>query len=259
MYHPNFKARLNQIDSKIASLKAALSKSPEGMLRIAKKGNYYTYKQKLPNKPAVYISKKDRHLARDLAYKRYLELMLEDLEASRRAIMGYQKMFPKDMGRASRYLFENEGAGRLLKECFPIEHAPLAAWAGRPGATSAPFQEKRVIECLSGHIVRSKSEAMIDNTLFTGSLAFRYEDPLTLGDETIHPDFAIRHPQSGGIIYWDHFGMMDRPRYIKRAVHALELYALHGYVPFHNLIVTFETDDEPLDAAQINMVMDYFF
>lgn len=39
----------------------------------------------------------------------------------------------------------------------------------------------------------------------------------------------------------------------------LKLYARHGYVPFHNLIVTFETEREPFDAAQINMVMDYFF
>ena len=115
------------------------------------------------------------------------------------------------------------------------------------------------MKCLSGHMVRSKSEQLIDNTLFQAQLAFHYEDPLVLGIEILHPDFTIRHPQSGGFLYWEHFGMMDQTKYIKRATHTLELYARHGYVPFQNLIVTFETEDQPLDATQINMVMEYFF
>ena len=258
MYHPNLRIRINQLDKKLAALRNELASCPDGQLRITKRGSYYSYKHKPDHAPAVYLTKKDRQLARDLAYKRYLELMIEDMEASKKAILDYQTMFPADMGRAAQYLFQNEGAGRLLKDCFPVENAPLAAWAAQPPATSAPHQEKRIMKCLSGHVVRSKSEQLIDNTLFQAQLAFRYEDPLVLGNEILHPDFTIRHPQTGGFIYWEHFGMMDRPQYIKRAAQTLELYALYNYIPFQNLIVTFETDAIPLDAAQINMVMDYF-
>ena len=259
MYHPNLKTRINQIDQKLAALRNELATCPNGKLRITKRGSYYSYMHKPDHAPAVYLTKKDRQLARDLAYKKYLELMIEDLEMNKEAILNYQAMFPDGMGKAAQYLFQNEGAGRLLKDCFPVENAPLSAWAAQPPATSAPFQEKRVMKCLSGHMVRSKSEQLIDNTLFQTQLAFHYEDPLVLGNEILHPDFTIRHPQSGGFLYWEHFGMMDKTKYIKRAAHTLELYARHGYIPFQNLIVTFETEDQPLDAAQINMVMEYFF
>ena len=259
MYRPNLKVRIDQLNRRIEELKRSVSSYPEGNLWITQRGKYFSCEFKPENGPARYLSKKDQAFARDLAYKKYLEYLIEDLEASREAILNYQTMFPGGAGKASEYLLENKGVWKLLKDCFPIENAPLAAWANRPPATSAPYQEKRIIECLSGHVVRSKSEALIDTTLFTEQTAFRYEDPLTLGNETIHPDFTIRHPQTGDVIYWDHFGMMDDPKYIRRAGHTLELYALNGYVPFQNLIVTFETDDKPLDAAQINMIMDYFF
>lgn len=141
MYHPNLKLRIKHINQKINSVKREIAKYPEGQLWISKRGKYYSYEYKPPDGPARYLSKHDRGLARDLAYKKYLELMVEDLEANKQAILNYQAMFPKDTGKASRYLFENEGAGRLLKDCFPIKNTPLATWAGRPEATSAPHQE----------------------------------------------------------------------------------------------------------------------
>lgn len=72
--------------------------------------------------------------------------------------------------------------------------------------------------CLSGHLVRSKSELLIDQALFTHQIPFRYECALKLNDLTLYPDFTIRHPETGQFFYWEHFGMMDSPTYSQNAI-----------------------------------------
>ena len=78
------------------------------------------------------------------------------------------------------------------------------------------FPEQRIHKCASGHLVRSKSEAIIDMVLYTNQVPFRYECALTLGKTVIYPDFTIRDPSSGKTYYWEHFGMMDQPSYAAR-------------------------------------------
>jgi len=60
---------------------------------------------------------------------------------------------------------------------------------------------------------RYKSEVFIDMALFTNNIPFRYECALELGHSTLYPDFTIRHPKTGEICYWEHFGLMDDPSY----------------------------------------------
>ena len=59
--------------------------------------------------------------------------------------------------------------------------------------------------------MRSKSEAMIAMSLYVQKIPYRYECELKLGSITLFPDFTIRHPETGEIFYWEHFGMMDKP------------------------------------------------
>ena len=65
--------------------------------------------------------------------------------------------------------------------------------------------------------MRSKSEAMIAMNLYVQKIPYRYECELKLGSITLFPDFTIRHPETGEIFYWEHFGMMDKSEYVKNA------------------------------------------
>ena len=250
---------LRQVGHRLSELKKQLEGCPSGTLQISKSRHYYTYRQKTADGKVRYIPKNQEELARQLAFKNYLKLQIEELENTLCALQLCQKQIEKCGDKADRYLYENEGASRLLKDAFPIRNALLAAWAAQPPAVSAPYQEARIQRCRSGHIVRSKSERMIDNALFAAQIPFRYEDPLTIGNITIHPDFTIRHPLTGQFLYWEHFGMMDRPAYVNRAMQSIALYAGNGYYPFHNLIVTFEAECSPLSDAQIDLMIDYYF
>ncbi len=255
----NYQTVINQLNIRIKEIQQSLSCLPEGVLHISHQGNQYYYRHKLPGGTIRYIPKKNISLARDLAYRKYLELQLEELQNCIRAMQSFQCSTEQSRGKAIQYLADNEGVGRLLRECFPIETAPLSEWASRPPCISAPQQERRIFTCRSGHTVRSKSEVMIDDALYTAKIPFRYEDPLTLGNHVLHPDFTIRHPISGAYILWEHFGLMDVPKYIRSATEKTALYACHGYTPFHNLILTYETDNHPLTYSQIDLMLFYYF
>lgn len=75
-----------------------------------------------------------------------------------------------------------------------------------------------------------------------------------------YPDFTIRHPQTGKIIYWEHFGMMDNPSYCTKTFNKLNAYASQGIIPTINLITTYETQSYPINSASIQQIVyEYFF
>ena len=59
--------------------------------------------------------------------------------------------------------------------------------------------------------VRSKSEAFIASSLSDKGIPFRYECAAKIAGTVIYPDFTIRHPLSGKLCLWEHFGLIDRP------------------------------------------------
>ena len=58
---------------------------------------------------------------------------------------------------------------------------------------------------------------MIAMLLHLNAIPYRYECALSLGGVTLFPDFTIRHPGTGALYYWEHFGLMDDPAYAKNA------------------------------------------
>ena len=244
MLIPDTLFEIKKLETSIRTLKKQLSCLPAGTLHISHQGKHYYYRHHRTDGSIGYISKKDLSLARNLALRKYLQLRLEELESYTAFLKAWQSA-PCFSEKADHYLFENEGVAMLLRDCFPIQNESLKCWASLPEAHAAPKQEQRIHMCRSGHAVRSKSEAIIDNSLLVAALAFHYEDPLRLGARTVYPDFTIRHPVTGDYVYWEHFGMMSDPAYSRAAAEKIALYARFGIIPFHNLITTFEHSCAP--------------
>ena len=53
--------------------------------------------------------------------------------------------------------------------------------------------------------------------------------------------------------------MMDSPEYRRKVISKLELYMEYGIYPNQNLITTYETAENPLDAAKIEAVLNQYF
>lgn len=121
------------------------------------------------------------------------------------------------------------------------------------------YPENLIHKTFSGHLVRSKSEALIDMALSINKIPFRYECALHLGESTIYPDFTIRHPHTGETYFWEHFGKMDHSMYCKNVYAKLQLYSAHGIIPSIQLITTYETLDHPLTTDKIELLIKEYF
>jgi len=102
---------------------------------------------------------------------------------------------------------------------------------------------------------RSKSEQIIGLVLEKHGILFEYERSIKANGIAYRPDFTIRHPQTGQLIYYEHMGMMDQPGYTESAVRKLMDYWCEGIQIGKNLILTFETRDEPLSVSQIEQLI----
>lgn len=207
----------------------------------------------------TYIPKSNRKLAEQLAAKKYLTLLSEDLIQEKTAIDFYLRHHKKNPGQAEQLLLKNEEYQKLLAPHFKPLSQSLFDWAHAPYEKNQQYPERLVHKCVSGNIVRSKSEAMIDTLLYTHKIPFRYECALTLGNDTIYPDFTIRHPHTGNIFYWEHFGLIDQPNYRKKMMYKLQLFTSHQIYPSIQLLTTYETEEHPLSTRIVeNMIEQYF-
>lgn len=246
-----------RIQKQILSTKEKLLSAPNGKLFCAKNGNHFKWYHSLDSKQ-IYIPKKNRAYAEQLALKKYYSLLLEDLEQELTALNFYLRHHHSDYGKSALLLTKPGYQELLSSHCQPLSSV-LSEWMNSPYDKNPLYPEQLTYKTPSGSFVRSKSEVFIDMLLFTNHIPFRYEYALTLGDSIIYPDFTIRHPDTGETFYWEHFGMMDNPKYAKNAFAKLQLYATYNLIPSINLITTYETRNHPLNLEIIETILHYYF
>ena len=246
-----------KLEQKINSIKNQLENLPPGKLVLSHNGKAYKwYQSDGPTK--TYIPKKEQKLAESLAVKKYLTLSLEELEKEKRAIEAYLKHHDSTC-KSEQLLTQSSEYQKLLSPYFTPLSEELTEWMNSPYEKNTLHSEHLTNKGFSGNPVRSKSEAMIDMTLYMHRIPFRYECALHLGGTTIFPDFTIRHPKTGDIYYWEHFGLMDDPSYANNAYSKLQLYNSHGIIPSIQLITTYETKEHPLSAEVVEKIVAHYF
>ena len=207
----------------------------------------------------IYIPKKNRTFAEQLAKKKFLTLALEDLTHEQRALDFYLSHHSKHTGKTEHLLINIQGYQELLAPYFQTNSEQISGWQNSPYESNPKYPEQLIHKTATGIMVRSKSEAMIALHLSTMKIPFRYECALQLGDTTVYPDFTILHPETGEIFYWEHFGMMDESYYYQKTFPKLQLYASYGIIPSINLITTYETKKHPLSSEVIVKTIEHHF
>ncbi len=232
------------------SIRRQLDSLPEGKL-ICTSGNGYIKWYQSDGHTPVYIPKKNRALAEQLALKKYLTLRLESIRHELRAVDAYLMQHDTNPDRKYLDLLSSPGYSELLSPSSSSLSEELTAWATSPIESNAPYPEALIHPAPNGLFVRSKSEVLIALQLHTHGIPFRYEAPLQLGESTYYPDFTIRHPATGEYYYWEHFGLMDDSKYIQKATTKLHQYLTNGIIPTIQLITTYETRMHPLTTDVI--------
>lgn len=102
----------------------------------------------------------------------------------------------------------------------------------------------------NGLKVRSKSEVIIAQTLEKAGIPFRYEYPVKL-NKIVYPDFYCLNVRTRKEYIWEHIGKLDDKEYIEKNIIKFREYVKHGYYLGQNLIITYETNNFPLDPQEV--------
>lgn len=185
--------------------------------------------------------------------------MLENYKHEKMAIDFYLRHHNSNYKEVTQLLDDNSGLNELLTPYFKPLSQELLTWMKSPFETNTLYPELLIHKTISGNLVRSKSEALIDMSLYMHQIPFRYECALSLGDIILYPDFTIRHPHTGEYYYWEHFGLMDDESYSQKTYSKLQIYSSHGIIPSIQLITTYETKSNPITSELIEKIIEHYF
>lgn len=213
--------RIDIIKEQLNTLGKLTDKLPDGELVCAKNGKSYKWYKK-QNGMYEYILKDNRKLAQKLALKKYYDMNIKDLQAELKACKAYMQKTKQNKEYVEKFLCNSEYEKLITCEIAP-KNKQLVEWENAEFEGNRNFSDKLIVKGTNGKYLRSKSEAIIDRILFNAGIPFHYEEKLELGQFSFYPDFSIKHPDSGKIFYWEHFGMMDNENYAHNVYSKLQL------------------------------------
>lgn len=231
----------HSISDKIHDLENRISTLPDGDLLFRSNGKYTKFYRRLNNK-TDYIPSSEILLAKNLAHKKLMQLELATLKERLSSIELLLSHSPENEYNLFKYK-SNPRICELLN--FDNNNLPENKWSKEKYNTNPSHPEQLSFPCPSGKKVRSKSEVFIDMVLSENNIAYRYECELIIGNRAFYPDFTFKHPITGDVFYWEHFGLMDNEDYALAAFKKLRVYYSYGIFQGKNLITTFESKAKP--------------
>ena len=247
-----------KLDQQINLLQRKINQLPDGKIICTHFGKYTKWYQS-DGKTQIYIPKKERHLAEQLALKKYLSLQLKNLQQEKLAIEYYLRHHNTNAEESENVLFTTPAYRELLSPHIKPLSQELFEWQNADYIKNNAHPEHLNHETITGSYVRSISEEMIHMVLYKNKIPFRYECGLKLGDFTYYPDFTIRHPKTGEVFIWEHFGLLDKSDNQKNMLGKLHTYISNNILPGIHLITTYETQDAPLTIELVEKIVRYYF
>lgn len=268
---------ISKLEKMIKGIDMFLSGAPEGCLKWQNKnGRTYYYHQyqsdtargqdeKEQPQEAVnyfrrYIKKSDLKLAQILAQKNYYSSVKPLVQKQLKELKQFVNKYPKD-NLEEMYETLSEERKRLVKPLQPSVKQIIKNWEAEVYGKNTKYSENLKFETDQGELVRSKSEIIIANLLYQNQnhILYKYERPLELNVEgrskTIYPDFTILSKRIGKIIYWEHAGRMDDSYYVNDFVKKLNTYVMNGLLPGKDVILTYETQNNPLEIGVVKRMI----
>lgn len=141
-------------------------------------------------------------------------------------------------------------------ELLKSKASSYTSWMNEDFPTNPKYPEQLKHDTVNNLKVRSKAESFIAVCLNQAGIPFRYEWLLELEGIDFYPDFTIIKPSTGRIYRWEHFGRMDDPKYLSEFKSKIPIYIRNGLVPGDNLIMSFESLDQPLTYTTINKLIE---
>ena len=239
--------------------KAELSTLSDGELFCADNRGRKLYYQRFPKKGNRKKEKrvgitKDSGKVFSLVRKEYLTKAIAIIEKDIRII---------DMAIKHYVNYDEESVMAKFLEKHPelsegVYHGKQSdeEWADSYVRQENFYDESRKHTSAKGEKMRSKNEIYISSRLDHYEIPYRYEASIAHPDVDRIPDFTIRRPRDGKIIYWEHLGVTDSEDYLLGNGIKFREYRDIGIVPWDNLIVTYDDADGNIDAKIIEAMIE---
>ena len=261
MYRKELSNRKNLLEELIQKIEKELSRLPQGNIRIAMKGKTAQYF--LCDKPGdthgKYISVKEQDLIRNLVCRNYYEKMLRALKKEEKGIASY---LSGTAGQRPEEIFTSFSKPRqeLISPLILSKEMFAKRWAEETYEKNPYKQDEVIYETKRGDYVRSKSEVIIADIYYELGIPYRYEAPVHLKNGKIkYPDFTALKVSTGKEYYHEHMGLMDDESYRLSNMRKLDEYMKAGIYTGDNLILTFESEETPINISGIRkMIKDIF-
>ena len=250
--------RYDLITKTIENIEKKLKTLPEGWINVRyQNGKAYYYHAKYKSKDR-FLAKGDEVLIRQLLQKYYLKKVLKAAKNELLALSKMLNIYPADLPEEMFEKLPEE----LRSGVEPIilgNEQDAREWMAEP-FVGKPFKDDApVYKTIKGERVRSKSEVMIADRMFFRGVPYKYECPIMIDGQVIHPDFSMKRMSDNKLIYHEHCGRMDDPEYVNDLVERVNLYNQAGIMQGDRLTFSFETADKPLDNRVIDRLIDEFF
>lgn len=230
---------------------------PDGRLSVHKVGGRDYYYRHV-GKDRTYIPVSETELIDQLKKKRFLMESIHTIDKNCKTLaqlqQSYQSIDADDIMHSLPDTYQTPSAWSITQE--PVSDPEKWACANYRKNSSHPEALRH--RTIKGDLVRSKSEVIIANALFTKGIPYRYDEVITIGDITVSPDFHILVPRTGESKLLEHFGMIHDESYRKKALWKIEAYLKSGFRPWENIIFTFDDLEGNIDAQLIDTILDTF-
>ncbi|MBE5905564.1 MAG: hypothetical protein E7277_02055 [Lachnospiraceae bacterium] len=257
MYIAAMQERLQVIKQQHQWITEELKTYPQGKLSVTRNSKWEKWYIKQADKPRIYLPKSERSLAEKMAYKRYLQEKEAELENEQKALEAYLAI--RSGSPDAQALYSPEQSIHKLLPKHTYENEKINQWYESAYITNEKYPENKRHPSISGNILRSKSELLIDEFLYRNNIPFHYEEQLVLGDGTIfYPDFKVYSVKFHRFMYWEHLGMMDDKEYVEAAIAKIATYLKNNMIIGRDLIVTVESLKAPLTYPQIRMAIENY-
>lgn len=238
------------LEESIANAERSLLDKPPGTLNIQPKHSMIQFFHRLDSiTPRVYLPRKEEALIKALAQKDYDQKFLKAAYNVKEQLDALSALHG---ARSASYLFQplaavynslSETRKQLVSPYVLPDDLFIQQWLSVPYAGLGFSPQDPEIMTDRGERVRSKSEKIIADKLFSLGIPYRYEFPVSIkGLGMVYADFTILDIRERRELIIEHFGMMLDAEYSTRTYRKIDHYQNAGYTLDDDLLISFESE-----------------
>ncbi len=252
-----------KLEGMVKRAKKRMETAPKGHLRVRKGADiveyYYRAEGERWNCNGRYMKKSERELVSRIAQRDYDIRMIKCAEERINAIKRFVEKY-KHTKIEMLYEKTNPNRRALLHDVELSDDEFIKAWQSVKYEGKFFADETKEIITERGERVRSKSEKIIADKLYSLAIPYRYEYPLVLdGNIKVYPDFTILKMPEREEVYLEHFGMMDDEEYVEKVLFKLSSYERNEIFLGVNLFITCETAKRTLNTRALDKMLRKIF